>query len=253
MGQFNRGFKYPFTSFGLLLKPGIRLYVLIPFIINTLLFTLAIIYTAGHLNEFINNLTGRYEWLSWLRWLLWPVFIILAFTFVFFCFAILANLIGAPFNGFLAEAVEQSLSGELTATADKPGLWQATGQAIRSEAQKLIYFAIRALPLLLLFLVPVVQLAAPLIWLLFSAWALALEYADYPLGNHDLAFREQRKKLASNRPLVFGFGFGVLLLTMTPVLNFIAMPAAVIGATRMYLTHFKAEIPAAEGASGGHS
>jgi len=32
----------------------------------------------------------------------------------------------------------------------------------------------------------------------------------------------------------FGFGGGLTLMMMVPVLNFVAMPAAVVGATRLW-------------------
>ena len=247
--QFIQGFKYPFTSFGLLLKPGIRLYVIIPLIINILVFTLAIIYIASNLNEFINTLKNLYELLYWLPR---PVSFIVDFMLVLLCCSILVH-ISAPFNNHLAWAVEQTLSDEPTATQKKPGLLRPGFLGLRSEAQRWLYYIIWSLPLLLLFLIPIVRLATPLIWLLFIAWTQALQFSEYPMGNHGLLFSEQRKKLISNRPLVLGFGVGVLFLVLTPVLNFIVIPAAVIGATRMYMTHFKAEIPAVEGASGGHS
>ena len=63
---------------------------------------------------------------------------------------------------------------------------------------------------------------------------LALEYADYPLGNRGLSFRDQRQLLRQHWPLTLGFGGMVLVLTLIPLLNFLAMPAAVIGATLMW-------------------
>ena len=74
-----------------------------------------------------------------------------------------------------------------------------------------------------------------MIWFLFTAWMMAIEYGDYPMGNHDIIFKQQREKFADNRQLAFGFGTGVMLLTMIPVVNFLAMPVAVAGATRLYV------------------
>ncbi|MEZ5582290.1 MAG: hypothetical protein R3F37_05475 [Candidatus Competibacteraceae bacterium] len=45
------------------------------------------------------------------------------------------------------------------------------------------------MPLLVLFVIPGVNVIAPLLWLVFGAWMLALQYADYPMGNHGLRFR----------------------------------------------------------------
>ena len=82
---------------------------------------------------------------------------------------------------------------------------------------------------------PGINVIAPVLWVLFSAWMLALEYADYPLGQRGLTFREQRRLLRRHWPLTLGFGGMTLLLTLIPVLNFLVMPAAVIGATLMWV------------------
>jgi CysZ protein len=73
--------------------------------------------------------------------------------------------------------------------------------------------------------------AVPFLWLLFSAWFLALEYGDYPMANHGLSFAEQRQRLRQTRFTALAFGGGLTLLMMVPILNFVAMPAAVAGAT----------------------
>lgn len=235
MKQFKQGFNYLLSGFKLILQPGVRLYVLIPLLINSLLFAGAIIYGANTLSELINSLLAQWQWLEWLTWLLWPIFVIVALTIVFFCFSVIANLIGAPFNGFLAASVERQLTGNEIASENEQALLQVIILSIKSELQKILYFIIRAIPLLVLFIIPMVNVAAPMIWFLFTAWMMAIEYADYPMGNHDIDFKQQREKLADNRQLAFGFGTGVMLLTMIPIVNFLAMPVAVAGATRLYV------------------
>ena len=237
MKQFNQGFKYLLSGFRLIVIPGVRFYLLMPLFINTLLCAGVIIYGAESLSDIIDGLIKQWQWLEWLTWLLWPVFVIVALTIVFFCFSIIANLIGAPFNGFLAGAVERTLTGQDSLSDNDQSPAQMIILAVKSEFQKFLYFIVRALPLLILFIIPMVNVAAPLIWFLFSAWMLAIEYGDYPMGNHDITFKQQREIFASNRQLAFGFGTGVMLLTMIPVINFLAMPVAVAGATRMYIEH----------------
>ena len=236
MKKFKQGFNYLLSGFKLIGKPGVRLYVVIPLLINTLLFATVIIYGASSLNDLIDSLTSKWQWLEWLEIIIWPLFVIISLTIVFFGFSIIANLIGAPFNGFLAEAVERSLSSEIVSENENTmPIIKVVSSAFSSELQKLFYFIIRAIPLLILFLIPIVHIAAPLVWFLFSAWMLAIEYTDYPMGNHDIVFKDQRNKLGNNRPMAFGFGAGVMLLTMIPVVNFLVMPVAVAGATKMYV------------------
>jgi CysZ protein len=76
---------------------------------------------------------------------------------------------------------------------------------------------------------------APLLWFLLAAWMMAVEYLEYPLGNHGMSFPQVRRLVAANRKLAMGYGAGIIALTMVPGINFIVMPVAVCGATRMYL------------------
>lgn len=224
------------AGFKLLTKSGIRLYVIIPFLLNTLLFSGIIFFGVHRLNDMIEWLTSNWTWTAWLSWLLWPLFALIALTIVFFCFSILANMIAAPFNGFLAQAVAMHLQGK---KATENINWKAIPaeflSAFKSEAIKVVYFLIRAVPLLLLFFIPVIQAFAPVIWFLFGAWMLALEYMEYPMGNEGILFPEVRARLSGRRALTLSFGSSVMLLTMIPVLNFIVMPAAVAAATKMWI------------------
>ena len=239
MTDFIAGFKYVLNSFGTAFKPGVRLYTLIPLLINGLLFAGVISFGARLLNDFINGwITG---WWEWVRWLLWPLFVIVAMTVIFFWFSIVANLFAAPFNGFLSAAVEQTMTGIKPHTGG--GLAQLPGEikkAALSEFRKFIYFALRAVPLILLFFIPFIQFAAPFAWILFGAWMLALEYMDFPMGNHGLSFMEQKKVLQQKRQLTMGFGIGVFVLTMVPIINFLAIPVGVCAATRLYVERLRA-------------
>jgi len=62
---------------------------------------------------------------------------------------------------------------------------------------------------------------------------------DYPMGNHGIVFQEQRKIMITKKKRTFGFGLGVMLITFIPVINFIAMPVAVAGASKMWVDKLK--------------
>ena len=235
----------------LLNTAGLRAYILWPLCINTLLFA-ALIYVG------IDRFDALLAWLlpdifAWLRWLLWPIFALTALLVVFYAFALFANLIAAPFNGMLAEAVEIHLRGvDAVPAFSWSTLLRQMPSMISAELAKLLYFTVRALPLLLLFLIPGVNLVAPLVWLAFCAWLLALEYLDYPMGNHGILFKAQRAHLKAYRGGVFGFGSAALLMTLIPVVNFLAMPAAVAGATALW-TRISADRNSADAGSSGQS
>jgi len=234
------GMHYVFEGLRLIRQPGLRRYVAVPLLVSVVLFSAAILGLTHWLEALIDMLLGYLpDWLDWLQFVLWPVFVLLGVLIIFYSFSIITNLIAAPFNGMLAEAVEKHLTGQPIETGGWKALVTDIVPSIVSELRKLLYFVLRALPLGLLFLIPGVNLAAPFLWVLFSAWMLVIEYIDYPMANHLLHFTEQRKLLRSRRFLAYGFGGGSLLLTMIPLLNFLAMPVSVAGATAMWVGELK--------------
>jgi CysZ protein len=241
VGDFSAGLGYVFAGFRLIARPGLRLYVLVPLLLNTLIFAGLIVYGAGRLDDLIHWLAAQWAWLAWVAWLLWPLFFLIALAVVFFCFSLFVNLIAAPFNGLLSAAVEAQLSGiSPEAGGGLAGLPAEIVDSLASEAKKFLYFLVRALPLLLLFLIPFLQAMAPVLWFLFAAWMMAVEYLDYPMGNRGMLFPAMRRVLAGRPMLSLGFGAGVFVLTVIPVCNFIAMPVAVAGATALDLARFRA-------------
>ncbi len=229
------GPRYLLEGFRLLRQPGLRRFVMLPLLVNVALFGALIGLAYGWVDDASQYLIdGLPDWLHWLSYLIVPVFVGVSLVVIFYAFSLVANLIAAPFNGLLAEAVEAHLTGQ-----PQQAGW---GQVLRdllpgilSELRKLLYFALRAIPLLLLILVPVVNMAASLLWLLFSAWMMTVQYVDYPMANHRLFFGEQRARLRRRPLLAWSFGAGVMLATLVPVLNFFVMPAAVAGATALWV------------------
>ncbi len=229
------GAGYLLEGFSLLRKPGLRRFVVMPLLINILLFGGLIGWAYGWVDGSSRAmLSALPEWLHWLRYIVVPVFVLTSLVVIFYGFSILANLIAAPFNGLLAEAVECHLTGK-SLQSDWRQLLRDILPSIMSELRKLLYFTLRALPLLLLLLVPLVNVAASVLWILFSAWMMTVQYMDYPMANHQLFFKDQRARLRKRPLLAWSFGGLVMLCTLVPVINFIIMPAAVAGATAIWV------------------
>ena len=208
--------------------PGIRRYIWIPILVNLLFYSLAFWLAGNYFGQFVDWLIP--SWLDWLRWLLWPLFGISFFLISIFSFTLVANLIASPFYGRLAYKTETLVLG-LKPNSTEISWQRAVTSGLSSEIRRIAYFGSRALPLLLLFLIPGVNLFAPFIWLLFSAWFLALEYMSYPMEEHQILFADQRKTLKKRRLGVLAFGCVVAMGLAVPLLNIFVPPAAVIGAT----------------------
>jgi CysZ protein len=222
----------------LLNKPGVRIYVIIPLCINLLLFGALIWYGYSLFYPFVEWMMSFVPgFLDFLEWFIWLFFGSLAAITVFFSFTPVANIVAAPFNALMSEKIEIYLTGK--ALSSNVSFGKMAIDAIASQLRKLVYILLWALGLFLISLIPVVNLIAPVLWVIFGSWLLSLEYFDYPMGNHDLVFDEEKRQLGERRGIALGFGGGIMVLTSIPIINFITMPVAVAGATLLWVEQFQ--------------
>jgi CysZ protein len=243
MENLFKGAGYLLKGFSLMNQQGIRRFAYLPMAINALLFSVAIWLGYSQFDAWLDSLLPSWlpDWLmSAVMWLIMPIFTALISIIVFFSFSIIANFLASPFNGPLAEAVERKLTGQTPTSLPWQQIVKDTPSVLWNELKKIKYFLLWLIPLFILSWIPVINIAAPVLWFLFSGWMLSLEYHDYPMGNHHLKFPEQRDKLKTKRSLTLGFGLATLGVTMIPIVNFIVIPAAVSGATALYLEQLKA-------------
>ena len=218
------GFLY--KGFKLLSNPKLRAFILIPILINIVLYGVALALGYYYVDKIIAQLIPAS--LQWLSWILLPLFFIIFFVVGFFTFTILANLIASPFYGHLAAKTQVIISGKAQ-IAELP-----FSQVIVSELKRVLYIVKRMLPLFLLFVIPGINIIAPFLFSLFGAWCLAMEFMAYPLENEGLLFVDQNRLLRTVRIGALSFGVLTMIGLTVPVLNIIVGPAAVIGST-MYV------------------
>jgi CysZ protein len=224
----------------LLTKPGIRIYVIVPLMINLVLFGALVWYGYSLFEPFVGWLMSFVPgFLDFIKWLIWLFFGVLAALTVFFSFTPVANIIAAPFNALMSEHIEAHLTG-IPVSSDTSFARMAI-DAITSQLGKLLYILLWVLGLFLVSLIPVINLIAPVLWVVFGSWLLSMEYFDYPMGNHDIVFDDQKKRLRERRGIALGFGGGVMIMTSIPIINFIAMPVAVAAATLLWVEQFQSE------------
>lgn len=235
------GVNYFFDGFQLIQRKGLRTFVFIPLMINLVLFAGVIYVAIGQLDTLFTWMNAQLpEYLSWLNFLLWPLAVTTMLVMLAFVFSSVMNWLAAPFNGLLAEKVEQLLTGKPMNTGNGIDLLKDLPRILGREWIKLKYYLPRALVFLLLFLVPFVgQTLAPILWFLFSAWMMAIQYCDYPFDNHKVDFKDMRFALNQTRGSSFSFGATVTLFSMIPIVNFIVMPVAICGATAMWVDKYR--------------
>lgn len=231
MTSYLKGFGDYFSGFGLLLKPGIRKFVIAPLLINISLFAAAFYLVQQQIDNWLQKLLPG--WLSWLEWIILPLFYITLLLLVFYTFTLIANLIAAPFNSLLAARIEMHLTDKKPEHISSEKFWKIALRSFGSEIHKLLYFIKWLIPLVILTLIPVVNVASPFFWFVYAAWSFSLEYMDYPLANHGMLFKDIRQYNRNHRMRALGLGTGVFIMTSIPFVNFLAMPVAVAGATKL--------------------
>ena len=150
-GNLNLGAAYFFRGLSMLGQPGLRLFVIIPLLLNIVIFSALTMLSLDLIDGWVNAIIDwlpDWQILDWLRWILWPLMLALLLVIFVYSFSIVANLIASPFNGLLAEKVEARLQGK--SSDEDSTLWQAlrdAPRAIRKELSKIGYYLPRAIGL----------------------------------------------------------------------------------------------------------
>lgn len=221
----------------LLLRPELRNFLVLPILLNILLFAASFGLLINGLDQGMDSLFSSLpQWMSFLRWLLWPLVAASLLAVYGYTFNVLTALIGAPFYGLLAQKV-QTLLG-YPAAAEEP-IGQLISRTFNREWQKLCYFTPRTLALLLVsavaLFIPVLNLVMPFVLFIWGAWCLSIQNCDYAADNQTVSFKDLQQQLAQNRSLSLSFGGSCAGASMVPVFNILAMPAAVAGGTALWL------------------
>lgn len=235
------GAGYFFRGISLATQPGTRRFVLFPLLINIVLFGTAFGLVLSQLGTWIDGWMNQLpSWLDWLSYLLWPLLAIATLVTFSYIFSTIANWIAAPFNGLLAEHLEAKLTGQKAPDTGIAGVMKDFPRIMHREWIKLKYYLPKAIGLFILLWIPAVgQTVGPVLWFLFSAWMMSIQYADYPFDNHKVPFTTMRDALKTKRGTSLSFGSLVLVCTMTPIVNLFVMPVAVCGATAMWVDHYR--------------
>jgi CysZ protein len=221
---------------GLLTRPGLRRFVVIPLLANIAVFALmaGAIYQAlsGLYIDYTGNFIGDWEFLAWIVTpLIWLFGTLVSGYISIFIVLFLTS----PFHGLLAERVEEYVTGE--AIVNEGSALQmvlAIPRGFLREIQKIVHYVPMALLVLIITLIPGINVVAPLLWILLGAWMMSLQFVDYPMDNHRLSFGEVRAACSARRSTSITFGAVVAFVSGLPILNLILIPAAVAGATLLW-------------------
>lgn len=237
--NFSRGFFAPFRSVQILrYNPRLLQYILIPFLINLVVFSSAV---ALGLDFFGNTVVayipqGDTWYWAVLYWFLWVVAVLLTAVLVFFSFTVVGNLLAAPFNDLLSERTEEVLSGKVNEEAFALGrFFREAWQTLLMEAKKMWIFVVVMVFIVPLNLFPGIGNSLYTILAIgLTLFFLCFEYLGFVMVRKRQFFREQKNFIFTRKFLMLGFSCGVMAILAIPFFQMLCIPLAVIAATRLW-------------------
>jgi len=232
------GFNYPFKGGRFILRNrGLLLYVLLPAGINIAVWAAVFGIGFSYYFSWLDSLVPRGQTWYWaavfiLLSVLFGVLLLLAMVYLF---AVVGNILASPFNDALSQRVEEVLSG---VRVDQPfsilAMIKEGRRALVQEFKRIVFFIAVVAVLALLNFLPIVGTALNLaLGTLATLLFLALEYVGYTMDRRHLRLRTRLGIVRSNLGLMLGFGSGVFVLLLIPVVNFFCIPASVVGGTML--------------------
>lgn len=225
----------------LIQKPGIRRYVILPMLANIVLMSLLFYWYLNKISLWVDYVFVMFpSWMQWLSYVITFILVIIFAIFFGYFFSSITNFIAAPFNGLLAEQVEAILTGSPAPETTFADIICDLPRIMKREVQKFVYYIVWAIPLLISFLIPILgQVITPVLWFIFTAWMINIQYTDYAFDNHKISFQHMRKLLSLYKIDNIGFGAIISFFTMIPLVNLFIMPIAVCAATAMYVDRYR--------------
>jgi CysZ protein len=144
-------------------------------------------------------------------------------------FTVICQIIGQPFYERISDRIEHDLGGHAVQGAP---WWRTFPRASLESALLLAMTLACTAPLFVLGLFPVFgQTVVPVLQALVAGFFLAVELLAIPLERRGLHLGGRLRFVWRHRAQTLGFGITAFLLFLVPLMNVLAMPGAVVGAT----------------------
>lgn len=235
------GFLYILKGAKLCFKKGNKRYLILPFFINIIVYTIGLYFLFGSTTAYLNDVFNNHihEYLSWLSWIVIPIVNIILFIIVIYFFTTIALTIGSPFFTSLAMNVQEELTQEKFADSSFKDTLKEIPPTILLECKKLIYrIPILIVSLILLF----IPLFGQILAVLLNSWCLSIDFTSYAFENNKITFKETRQTLVKHKCLLLSFGIGAWAILLIPFLNILMMPIAICGATILWVERIRPDL-----------
>jgi CysZ protein len=240
LAQVRLGFRYFRSGVSTIaLNPARWPYVFMPGLITLTVLMVAVGGSVGLFEWLVGSWfepsPGASGWWSALLWVSrWGLRVLLISVCAVGAYLV-AGLIGVPFNDRLSNEIEAEVLGP----NDEDVAWAVWfGDLLVSLRHTALGLALwfSCVSVLFLFnLVPGIGSALGTVGsVLVSSLLIARETMDGCMSRRRLGFRHKLRVVWANRWLCFGLGLGAWIGMWVPLMNFVVLPMAVVGGTRLF-------------------
>ncbi len=247
-----RGFTIPYQALGLMVEhPRLWTFALIPIAITLVLLSVVLMLLVGFNADLVDLIWAQPE--EWYWMLLWVPLYALVFVLCFVVGALtFPAVVSAPFNDSLSQRTERTITGVYE---EAPfNMARFLGEILSAVGMSLGRLMLLYGGLIFIFLfglIPVVgQITAAVFAPLYTMSWMSAEYLEYSMGRHRFGFLHVFRTVRKNYLLCVGFGGGIFLMLLVPLMNLLFIPVGVVGGTILY-TRLKSAgaLPPPRGAS----
>ena len=155
-----------------------------------------------------------------------------------FAFIIVGNIIAAPFNSKLSEAVEEHVMG--SSVSSGAGVVAEIGRSLMTAVGRLLIFVLIYPLIFAVQFIPVVGIILhPVLAVIYGAFVLSLDFSDPTFERHLHRFRDKVAYIRARKALYLGFGLTAVAMAIIPLINFLLLPVCVTSAALLYLDESK--------------
>ena len=249
-GSFVRAFKEVFASLKSVKEYRLYGYFIIPFLLNIIILSFMIYFSYNNILPLSTHaITGEGIFFDILRRLLAPLILIALSIVTIFIYSIIGTIITAPFNDILSEKLEEKLTGEkFNEKFSFSAFFEDIFRVLKNILKLLIAILIINILLLLLNFLPLIgTVMYTILSFIVTLFFLGFQFYDYPLERRKQTFGQKIKTLMYFKMQVLGLGLGFMVLSLIPIVGFLGLNMATIGATVMFVEYIKpALIPESE-------
>ena len=246
-GTFVKGFLSPFAAFKVLKKhKGLVKYFIIPFILNIIILSAIFYFSYTGVYGYVTSLLSGNAWyITVIRFILMPGLFIILGTGIILVYSITGCIITAPFNDILSQKVERAITGDLP--DEKFRLLQLIRDITRTCMNVLKLLSIVLIINLALMFLNFIPFLGSLLYTALSfmtaSFFIGFQFFDFPLERRRLPFSRKLSVLWRYKFPVIGLGAAFFTISYVPIIGFLGLNLATIGATTLFIEHIMHDFP----------